>query len=298
MKALRASLKELFFASALGFASSALAGPTLWIGDGLGNLGTVDVTTGAQTVIGSMGRTMTDIAFDPTGNLYGITTSELYKINTSDGTSTLVGSLGTPGSGSFNSLVFDDSGVLYAAAGGGLYRVNPTTGAITATPGSSCISGLCMNSSGDLAFVGGKLYLTSDHSGPDSLWQVSTTFMNSGNTYPVNYGFGSIDIRTGSTTYSSVFGLASPDHAVLYGVDGTRILQINTSNATATVLSDYYSPVGLGAAFGAAFYSEAGAVLAPINPVPEPETYAMLIAGLGLLGFAARRRKQKEAAAA
>ena len=31
-------------------------------------------------------------------------------------------------------------------------------------------------------------------------------------------------------------------------------------------------------------------------PIPEPETYAMLLAGLGLLGFAARRRKQKEAA--
>jgi len=31
------------------------------------------------------------------------------------------------------------------------------------------------------------------------------------------------------------------------------------------------------------------------NPVPEPETYAMLIAGLGILGFAARRRKQKAA---
>ncbi len=29
--------------------------------------------------------------------------------------------------------------------------------------------------------------------------------------------------------------------------------------------------------------------------VPEPETYAMLLAGLGLLGFAARRRKQKAA---
>ena len=26
-------------------------------------------------------------------------------------------------------------------------------------------------------------------------------------------------------------------------------------------------------------------------PVPEPETYALMLAGLGLVGFAARRRK-------
>lgn len=33
------------------------------------------------------------------------------------------------------------------------------------------------------------------------------------------------------------------------------------------------------------------------TPVPEPETYAMLLTGLGLLGFAARPRKRREAAA-
>ena len=32
-----------------------------------------------------------------------------------------------------------------------------------------------------------------------------------------------------------------------------------------------------------------------ITPVPEPETYAMMLAGLGLLGVVARRRKQKSA---
>ena len=33
-----------------------------------------------------------------------------------------------------------------------------------------------------------------------------------------------------------------------------------------------------------------------IAPIPEPETYAMLLAGLGLMGFVARRRKQSAAA--
>jgi hypothetical protein len=33
-----------------------------------------------------------------------------------------------------------------------------------------------------------------------------------------------------------------------------------------------------------------------LAPVPEPETYAMMLAGFGLLGVAARRRKQKAVA--
>jgi hypothetical protein len=30
-----------------------------------------------------------------------------------------------------------------------------------------------------------------------------------------------------------------------------------------------------------------------INAVPEPETYAMMLAGLGVMGFIARRRKSR-----
>ena len=35
---------------------------------------------------------------------------------------------------------------------------------------------------------------------------------------------------------------------------------------------------------------------ATVAAVPEPETYAMLLAGLGLRGFVARRRQQKNSA--
>ena len=54
-----------------------------------------------------------------------------------------------------------------------------------------------------------------------------------------------------------------------------------------------------------AFFSLRGAyiglrdlTITNVSAVPEPETYAMMLAGLSLLGFAARRRKAKGAAAA
>ncbi len=46
------------------------------------------------------------------------------------------------------------------------------------------------------------------------------------------------------------------------------------------------------------FELSAGTVAATTAPIPEPETYAMLLAGLGVLGFVARRRKLKESATA
>ena len=38
--------------------------------------------------------------------------------------------------------------------------------------------------------------------------------------------------------------------------------------------------------------------IAVVGVVPEPETYALMLAGLGLIGFMARRKKSKDGALA
>ena len=56
--------------------------------------------------------------------------------------------------------------------------------------------------------------------------------------------------------------------------------------------------VGFGLFSDVAFTTVEITEFSAVAVIPEPSTYALLLAGLGLLGFAARRRKQKELAAA
>jgi len=42
-------------------------------------------------------------------------------------------------------------------------------------------------------------------------------------------------------------------------------------------------------------YDNTGSIMANVTAVPEPETYGMMLVGLGLMGFVARRRKQNQA---
>jgi probable HAF family extracellular repeat protein len=95
-----------------------------------------------------------------------------------------------------------------------------------------------------------------------------------------SYPFGINDAGQVVGESDTATGTFSP-HAFITGPNGVGMTDLNSSVSLP----------------GGVFLTEArginnlGQVAAIGSPVPEPETYAMLLAGLSLLGFAARRRK-------
>ena len=98
-------------------------------------------------------------------------------------------------------------------------------------------------------------------------------------------GFGSLDPTTVSRSGSG--GSVSVDWA---GTTGVLAGTWSQALIVYTNASIYGTSV--------ASFLDGGIAQADVYaPVPEPETYAMLLAGLGLMGFVARRRQRKLAAA-
>ncbi len=108
-----------------------------------------------------------------------------------------------------------------------------------------------------------------------------------------------ISFSLGNTTipgFSTIFSSAS-----LYstGPNGFALLGTVSTDSTPTTFSALnagsYGLQVAGFAAGAVGGLYNGAIsISSVSAVPEPETYAMLLAGLGLVGAVARRRNKKE----
>jgi len=214
----------------------------------------VNPTTGASMVVGNTGTVLLDIAFAPTGDLYGITASELYRINPSTAAATRIGFLSTdepPANQFANALTFGSNGTLYAASfvTTAIYTVDLLTGR------ASSIGTTGFASSGDLAFSNGSLFLSATGGGPsgDLLVKIDLRALSQSSIV------GNMGIR-------GVYGLAATSDGALYGVAGNQVFALDTSTGATTRRATFFTS---GSAFGAT-----------ANPTPEPTSAFLLSTGL------------------
>lgn len=138
--------------------------------------------------------------------------------------------------------------------------------------------------------------------------------LNSFGLYFLTYNPGSGYSPLTVTIYEGAgFGGAVLGSTVINPVAGSNGWFDAAFNIATTVNQTYTAGISTGTAYwgadvnwggnpyagGTAFYQGAEQSAADfrfrVNAVPEPETYAMLLAGLGLMGAVARRRKAKHA---
>ena len=242
-----------------------------------------------NTITGAaFGESFIGIDLRPSNNLvYGLTRSNnIYTIDAATGSSSFVAALNSPIISLGKSYGIDFNPVADRGTGASLrlisstgdnYAVNATTGVVTVA--TSIASGYT-----------GVSYTNSDASTPSTA-PASTAlyYINSSNdTLNVaTSGFNNPTITTVGTLGADILSANGFDilangigYAAVNMDDGllkSKLLSINTSTGAATVVGTFNGTInGL-----------------TVAPVPEPETYALLVAGLGLVGAVSRRKSKK-----
>ena len=188
--------------------------------DASGDLLKVNTATGSTTRIGNMGAVMTDIAFSPSGELFGVTFTDLYSIDPTTAASTLIGSLGINDS---NALEFAPDGRLFLASRNStLLRIVDT-----ATGATTVVGDMEVSSSGDLAFdlSSGDLFLSVASVPNDNLYQVDPNTAAS--------------TLVGSIGFSNVFGIDFFFGSTLFGLtEFGELITINTTSGAGTFVAN------------------------------------------------------------
>jgi WD40 repeat protein len=266
---------------------------------------------------------LTSLMSGQTLTLFGVTgsngtASSLYKVNITNGSTTLVGPTGFSGVGS---LAFAPNGTtLYGVANVGrrLITINTSTGAGTAVSGNATGS----NNIADIAFRSdGVLFAAEGSDGTASLDTINTTtgiatrigtmpgsgggnalaFNSSGILYLDSAnGLYTVNPSSGATTLAATLNLGSLDNGafagmkfnpvtgVLYGTTLGQLASLNSFSGNQDVTNVGSTAVGLEAL---AFGNAASGPVLPSTPIPS--TLLLVLTGFAmfLVWFFMRRRQ-------
>jgi len=114
------------------------------------------------------------------------------------------------------------------------------------------------------------------------------TLFSSGPFTPVTFQ----DTLTGAGNSGFVFGLDATQADAAQRTAFTGTFGNNIVGLSAAAGQGGAAPSGLAATGGFETFFVANGTT-PVAAIPEPETYALMMAGLGIVGFAARRRKAR-----
>jgi hypothetical protein len=275
-------LHHIALATLLATAASVAhaAGPigySAWDVSGNDKLLKIDLTSGVGTVIGtSLGFDDVDgLAFNASNQLFGVndTTNQLLSIDINTGVASVVGALASAGHTSFNDmgLAFIGSTLFMSSTHGTtgvgeLYTVNTSTGQASFVGDFG--SNLKVRSLGSF---GGVLY---GWSNVDTLLTINTST-------GLASSKGSFGFRTAGQDGMDIDPITGKIWSIAE-VEG-RTYTLDPNNGHATVQATLLTCNGVKCTNSGGFNSLA-------IPVPEPEGYALALAGLGVLGLMLGRR--------
>ena len=240
------------------------------------------------------GKTFIGIDLRPSNNtLYGVTTSnEIFTLDAATGNSSFVAALSNNIINSANGYGFDFNPVNEAlgttslrivGSNGQNFAVNANTGAVTNfannqpgaavshTIGTGYTGVSYTNSNPSSPATSTSLYYI--NSATDELF-VATSAFNTPTITKVG-ALGHEILRANGLDISSS-GIAYSSFLMDDGTGRSVLTTINLATGAATKTGDFVGTInGL-----------------TVAPVPEPETYALLLVGLGLIGAASRRRRK------
>ncbi len=305
----------------LALATSASSAATFNVGDVFASTGSGKVkvysNTGTlkATLDTGLGGFTTGSTFDASGNFY-VTAFQTGKIAKFDSIGALTTASWSSGYASPESLVFNAAGDAYigTAQAAKIYKVNSS---------GAALSNWSVNTNTDWIDLAAdqKTVLYSNESNTmytlDTTTGVSSIFVtgaygqlfakryrpngevmvasSTGNAY--RFGAAGTLLQTYASGIESVFALnLDPDGTSFWtgSTGGQTVKRIDI--ASGATLASWST--GTGTLFGLSVLGEVqaggGGVVVIGNPIPEPQTYALMLMGLGVLGFVVRRRHSQK----